>query len=157
MRMHQAIGQLMLGMTLLTPVFSYAEGTARDTGTVNKKVSTEIESSANVIHHLKQLIKEKDKAIDLSISEIKRLGVRHLAFIENPSLVKAYDQSGWEDVALDGLPSASIKPFGDDIIVRVPMADKGNALKMMAARSTAIFVCNGMECFVLPSSILASN
>lgn len=163
MQMHRVVGSVALGLILLGYTASYAQEPRQlvfsPGASQRKEAAGEQERAvqAKEIKRLELLVVDKNKAIDVSIVEIKKLYQQKNRLLDdNPYLSAAYETTGWEKVQLDGLPDVSVKPSGGDTIVRVPMFGKAAGIELLAPRSRALFTCNGMFCFVVPTSILAS-
>ena len=115
-------------------------------------------SQADEVARLKHVIAEKNKAIDLAITAIKRLKAdvaHHPAFVENKALEQAFVPAGWEPVVFRGVGRVEIKPVGDRTIVRVTDQERTMAARMILTRSYSLFQCNKENCFVIPSEILS--
>lgn len=90
---------------------------------------------------LASVIKEKDRALDLAISSIKR-GFKRIPVVQhNPYMLDATIDTGWEPVDLEGVGKVSLKAYKDLALIRAAESDRPFLLALLGHRTVSVFSC----------------
>lgn len=99
---------------------------------------------------LSLIIEEKNRALDLAITSIKKGFKRSPVVQHNPFMLEAVIDAGWKSTDLEGVGKVSIKPYKDLMLIRLEETDKPLLLALLGHRTISAFSCShSMSCVVV--------
>lgn len=151
----------LLAVLVLTPVAQSEEISTSKTLVFTPVASALAASDAESRkspNRLERVIEEKNKALDLAISEIRKLRSMKQVFVENSFLEGVYHTSGWEKVEIREVGPVSIKPVDNKLYaIKAEVSQRDVLAKALSTRMVAMINCGDGICFVVPLSAFGKD